>query len=34
MAAENLTLLRTMLRIPWHIMLVSAVLVTVGALAL
>jgi rod shape determining protein RodA len=34
MAAENVTILRTMLRIPWHIMLVSAVLVTVGALAL
>ena len=34
MAAENITILRTMLRVPWHILLVAAVLVTVGSLAL
>ena len=34
MAAENVTIFRTVLRIPWHILLVAGVLVTVGALAL
>lgn len=34
MAAENVTILRTMLRVPWHILLAAAVLVTVGSLAL
>jgi len=34
MAAENPTILRTVLRVPWHIMLVAAVLVTIGSLAL
>ena len=34
MATENVTILRTILRIPWHVLIVAAVLVTVGALAL
>ena len=34
MSAKNLTILRTMLHIPWHILLVAAVLVAVGSLAL
>ena len=34
MAAENVTIFRTVLRIPWHILLVAGVLVTIGALAL
>ena len=34
MAAENVTIFRTVLRIPWHVLFVAGVLVTVGALAL
>ena len=34
MGAENVTIFRIVLRIPWHILLVAGVLVTVGALAL
>lgn len=34
MAAESISILRTILRTPWHVLVLSCVLVTVGSLAL